>query len=105
MKLLAKLYADFKAVREERRIAPRPHDDPLRLEPRRRQRPSCLNMPILLAGGGFKHGQHLAFATDRNYPLPNLFVSMLQRMGIEEDRSPPPPARCAGWRSRRSERE
>jgi len=44
------------------------------------------NMPIILAGGGFKHGQHLAFNTSRNYPLPNLFVSMLQRMGIQSDR-------------------
>ncbi len=46
----------------------------------------CTNMPMIFAGGGFKHGQHLAFDTMRNYPLPNLFVSMLQRMGIEEDR-------------------
>jgi hypothetical protein len=44
------------------------------------------NMPVVLAGGGFKHGQHLAFDTQRNYPLPNLFVAMLQRMGIEADR-------------------
>jgi hypothetical protein len=44
------------------------------------------NMPILFAGGGFRHGQHLAFDTNRNYPLPNLFVSMLQRMGIESDK-------------------
>ncbi|CAN5695462.1 DUF1552 domain-containing protein [soil metagenome] len=43
------------------------------------------NLPILFAGGGFKHGQHLAFDRERNYPLPNLFVSMLQRMGIETD--------------------
>jgi len=42
-------------------------------------------MPVLIAGGGFKHGQHLAFDRDRNYPLPNLFVSMLQSMGIEAD--------------------
>lgn len=41
------------------------------------------NMPVILAGGGFKHGQHLAFDKERNYPLPNLFVSMLQRMGID----------------------
>ena len=47
---------------------------------------SCINLPILLAGGGFKHGQHLAFDTQRNYPLPNLYVSMLQRMGIESDK-------------------
>lgn len=44
------------------------------------------NVPAILAGGGFRHGQHLAFDTERNYPLPNLFVSMLQRMGIESDR-------------------
>ena len=44
------------------------------------------NMPTILAGGGFRHGQHLAFDTARNYPLPNLYVSMLQRMGIETDR-------------------
>jgi len=44
------------------------------------------NLPTILAGGGFKHGQHLAFDTYKNYPLPNLFVSMLQRMGIEADR-------------------
>ena len=43
------------------------------------------NIPILLAGGGFKHGQHLAFDRQNNYPLPNLFVSMLQKMGIETD--------------------
>jgi hypothetical protein len=44
------------------------------------------NLPVLFAGGGFKHGQHLAFDTERNYPLPNLFVSMLQRMGLEAER-------------------
>jgi hypothetical protein len=41
-------------------------------------------MPTLLAGGGFRHGQHLVFDKDRNYPLPNLFVSMLERMGFED---------------------
>ncbi len=43
------------------------------------------NLPVPLAGGGFKHGQHLAFNRQHNYPLPNLFVSMLQRMGLETD--------------------
>ena len=43
------------------------------------------NLPILLAGGGFNHGQHLAFDRAHNEPLPNLFVSMLQRLGIETD--------------------
>ncbi len=45
---------------------------------------STTNLPTLFAGGGFRHGQHLVFDRSRNYPLPNLFVSMLQRMGIEE---------------------
>src|SRR3954447_14592438 len=44
---------------------------------------SNVNLPVLLAGGGFKHGQHLAFDTKNNYPLSNLYVSMLQRLGIE----------------------
>jgi hypothetical protein len=41
------------------------------------------NLPILLAGGGFRHGQHIAFKRDNNTPLCNLFVSMMQRMGTE----------------------
>src|SRR5262249_14919253 len=41
------------------------------------------NLPILLAGGGFKHGQHLAFSATNNTPLCNLYVSMLQRLGVE----------------------
>jgi hypothetical protein len=45
---------------------------------------STTNLPTLFAGGGFRHGQHLAFDRGRNYPLPNLFVSMLRRMGIED---------------------
>ena len=47
---------------------------------------STTNLPTLFAGGGFRHGQHLAFDRGQNYPLPNLFVSMLQRMGLEEDK-------------------
>jgi hypothetical protein len=43
------------------------------------------NWPMLLAGGGFKHGQHLAFDTQRNEPIGKLFVSMLQRLGLETD--------------------
>jgi hypothetical protein len=42
------------------------------------------NLPTIFAGGGFRHGQHLAFDKDRNYPLPNLFNSMLRRMEIDE---------------------
>jgi hypothetical protein len=47
---------------------------------------SCRNLPVLLAGGGFRHGQHLAFDAKEPPPLCNLYVSMLQRMGIETDR-------------------
>lgn len=47
---------------------------------------STKNMPVLLGGGGFRHGQHLAFDQKHNYPLPNLFVSLLQRVGLETDR-------------------
>src|ERR1700730_14981059 len=47
---------------------------------------SNTNLPVLLVGGGFRHGQALAFDRQRNYPLPNLYVSMLQRLGIVTDR-------------------
>ncbi|HSU69063.1 MAG TPA: DUF1552 domain-containing protein [Tepidisphaeraceae bacterium] len=43
------------------------------------------NMPVIVAGGGFKHGQHLAFDRQHNAPLCNLYVSMLQQLGIEAD--------------------
>ncbi len=43
------------------------------------------NLPILLAGGGFKHGQHIAFKRENNAPLCNLFVSMMQHMGVEAE--------------------
>ncbi len=41
------------------------------------------NLPILLAGGGFKHAGHVAFDRKNNTPLSNLFVRMLHQMGIE----------------------
>jgi hypothetical protein len=44
---------------------------------------SNVNLPVLLAGGGFKHGQHLAFDAKNNYPLTKLYLSMLRRLGIE----------------------
>jgi hypothetical protein len=47
---------------------------------------SSANLPLLMAGGGFRHGQHLAFDPSRPPPLSNLFVSMLQRLGVEADR-------------------
>jgi hypothetical protein len=47
---------------------------------------SVKNLPVLVAGGGFKHGQHLRFDPDNSPPLCNLYVSMLQRLGIEADK-------------------
>jgi hypothetical protein len=43
------------------------------------------NLPIVLAGGGFRHGQHLGFDSKSNVPLCNLFVQMLQKMGQETE--------------------
>jgi hypothetical protein len=88
MKLLARLYADFKAVREgEESLLDRTMvlygsnlgDANTHVN---------TNMPVIFAGGGFKHGQHLAFDTtpERNYPLSNLYVSILQRLGLNQDR-------------------
>ena len=44
------------------------------------------DLPILLAGGGFRHGEHKAYATERRTPLCNLYTTILQRFGIEIDR-------------------
>jgi hypothetical protein len=45
------------------------------------------NLPTIVAGGGFRHGQHLAI--DREQPttplLGDLFITMMQRLGLEED--------------------
>jgi hypothetical protein len=43
------------------------------------------NNPIVLAGGGLKHGGYVAHRSDENTPLCNLFVRMLQEMGMETD--------------------
>lgn len=43
------------------------------------------NMPVLVAGGGLRHAGHLAFDRKNNYPLPNLYVSLLQNVGMEID--------------------
>lgn len=47
---------------------------------------SSRNLPVLFAGGGFKHGQYLAFDPKTPPPLCNLYVSMLQRLGVEADK-------------------
>jgi hypothetical protein len=44
------------------------------------------NLPMLLAGGGYRHGAHLSVGSHHNLPLSNLMVQMLQRSGMEVDR-------------------
>lgn len=46
------------------------------------------DLPIILAGGGFRHGEMKQFPkeSNRRVPLCNLYVSMLQQFGIETDR-------------------
>jgi hypothetical protein len=45
-------------------------------------------LPLLLAGGGFQHGEHKAYPASggRQTPACNLYLSMLQRFGVESDR-------------------
>lgn len=44
------------------------------------------NNPILLAGGGLKHGSFFTHNQKDNTPLSNLFLRMLQETGVETDR-------------------
>lgn len=46
---------------------------------------TSFDLPILVAGGGFAHGKHIVHAGEENAPLCNLFVTMLQYMGVETD--------------------
>ena len=43
------------------------------------------NLPIVVAGGGYRHGQYVAHDAKDNTPLANLFVSFAQHMGLEID--------------------
>ena len=51
-------------------------------------RHSNRDLPIILAGGGFKHGAHVNAMqrSGQQTPLNNLFTTMLQRFGVEVDR-------------------
>lgn len=46
---------------------------------------SATNLPLLVAGGGLRHGQHLAHNPDNPPPLCSLWVSALQHLGLETD--------------------
>jgi hypothetical protein len=45
------------------------------------------DLPILLAGGKFRHGEHKQFPVEprRRVPLCNLYLTMLQQFGLETD--------------------
>ena len=96
MKLLAGLFKDLKSVREGEDTL---LDRTMILYGSNlgdANAHSTINMPTIFAGGGFRHGQHLAFSREQNYPLPNLFVSMLQRLGLEEGKFASSTGRMAG---------
>lgn len=43
------------------------------------------NLPVILAGGGYDHGRYVAFDEKNNTPLCNLFVNVLNNMGVETE--------------------
>jgi hypothetical protein len=45
------------------------------------------NLPIILSGGGFQHGEHRGYSMLglNKQPLCNLYVTLLQRFGVETD--------------------
>ena len=43
------------------------------------------NLPLIVAGGGFRHGNHIAHDPQKHPPLANLFVTFAQQMGLEID--------------------
>ena len=49
---------------------------------------STRDLPLLLAGGGFKHGEHRVYpeGKGKRVPAANLLLSMLQTFGLEIDR-------------------
>jgi hypothetical protein len=45
------------------------------------------NLPLLVSGGGYKHGQHIHLSQDKNKsrPLCDLYLNLLQNFGLEID--------------------
>ena len=43
------------------------------------------NLPVILAGGGYKHQTHIVMPEEggRKVPLCNLYLTMAQRFGVE----------------------
>jgi hypothetical protein len=46
---------------------------------------TCENLPIIVAGGGFNHQGHVLKDRKNNTPLSNLYVRMLQHLGINAE--------------------
>jgi hypothetical protein len=46
------------------------------------------NLPMILAGGGYRHGEHRVFPDKGpgRVPLSNLYLSMLRRFGLDVNR-------------------
>jgi hypothetical protein len=86
MKLLAKLFASLKSVREGDETLMDRTMIYFGSNMGDANKHVNTNLPVIFAGGGFKHGQHLVFDTEKNYPLANLFMSVLQRMEIPADK-------------------
>jgi hypothetical protein len=86
MKLLAKLFTSLKSIREEEETLLDRTMIYFGSNLGDANKHVTTNVPVIFAGGGFKHGQHLLFDTEKNYPLANLFVSVLQRMDIPADK-------------------
>ena len=49
---------------------------------------STKNLPLILAGGGFMHGEHMVYPEEdsKRIPAANLLLSILQNLGLEIDR-------------------
>ena len=43
---------------------------------------SWMNLPLVVAGGGFNHGSHIAYDQKKNEVFANLFVQIANKMGI-----------------------
>ena len=46
---------------------------------------ASVELPILVAGGGFSHGKHIANKQEHDAPLCDLYATLLQSMGLEVD--------------------
>jgi len=86
MDLLGQLISDLKAVKEDEETLLDRTMIVYGSNMNSGQTHSTENLPIIFAGGNFQHGQHLLFDQEHDYPLPNLFLSILQRQGIETNK-------------------